>query len=523
MSTEFLQALEQSPLIMGMYFLPNHFRGPTPDFHIEIIDECFNTRHLAVAAPRESAKSTILAFLYPLYCILFKKKHFILIVSNTYKKASGSLDSIKKEITDNPMLAQFGIVVERDAEGDSIFRFTDGTTCRVLCKGAEQIGSVRGEKFGAYRPDLIIVDDLEDDELVKNPVRRLELQELFDQALVPAGDKETCSFVVIGTILHDDSLMAKLVSKELYPEWTKLTYRALRKKKTGELDSLWSYKWTVEDLQKMARERPGVFAKEYQNNPVSGVMQKFHKEDFRYWKIENMGYVLFGSNSEIIARGALADCRAAIACDLAWEEGKENDDTVIMPGFLTPQNEILVDTYIRKKGMRPHEIEEILFEMEARLKSITGTIVYIGFEKAKLEKVMKYLLGQAMKKRNQYLNFKELMWDGDKIQRIETRLEARYHQHVIFHKQGMGDLEAQLTRFPSAAHDDLPDAEQGLVQLLNYPKGAKRVTAEETEFDRLRRYAIEKKRSLQKKTGEVYKFGGKSNRRWVLPHTVDYR
>ena len=108
---QILKAFNDNPLLWGMYFCPHHFRGPSPAFHLRILKECLTNRFLAVAAPRESAKSTILAFLIPLHAICFRKKRFILIVSNTYKKASGSLDSIKKEFKDNQKVKEtFGVL-----------------------------------------------------------------------------------------------------------------------------------------------------------------------------------------------------------------------------------------------------------------------------------------------------------------------------------------------------------------------------------------------------------------------------
>jgi hypothetical protein len=143
--------------------------------------------------------------------------------------------------------------------------------------------------------------------------------------------------------------------------------------------------------------------------------------------------------------------------------------------------------------------------MEQRLKSITKTPVYIGFEKAKLEKVMTWLLKGEMRKRNYWLNLKELQWDADKIQRIVTRLQPRYTQHVVYHKHGMGELEHQLLRVPSGVHDDLADALQGVVQLLEYPKQIPKQGVPETEFEWLRRKAIEAKKPRKQR----YAFGKK--------------
>ena len=516
---EIYDKLAGNPLAWGLYYCINHFKSSSPKFHLDILREALRNRFLAIAAPRESAKSTILSFILPIHGILFSKYNFIVICQNTYAKAARSLENIKKELKDNEDLSRdFPVVVTKDAEGDSIFRIC-GHETRVLCKGAEQIGSVRGEKFGAHRPDLIIIDDLEDDELVKSLERRSELKETIDNALLPAGEANLCKVLVIGTILHDDSVMAKFVSKDHYPEFKKLFYKALNTI-DGKQYSLWQEKWSVAQLLQMQKEKPSVFAKEYQNDPASGANAKFHKEDFRYWRIDNMQYVLFDKDGTITSRGALSDCKAAIACDLAWEEKRDSDYSVVMPAYLTPNSEILVEDYIFKKGLRPDEIEEIIFSMEQRLHAITGSFIYIGFEKAKLEKVVKWLLQGAMRQRNHFLNLKDLQWDGDKIMRMVTRLSPRYTQHVIFHKQGMGDLEYQLLRIPSGTHDDLPDALQGLVQLLDYPRSIKKEVSQDSEFDWWRKQAIKLKQPGRK---ERYLFGKKTRPLTMIPAQTAYR
>jgi hypothetical protein len=516
---ELYAKFDKHPLAWGLYYCGSHFKSSSPRFHLEILKEALCNRFLAIAAPRESAKSTILSFILPTHGILFSKYNFIVICQNTYAKAARSLENIKKELRENEDLSRdFPVVVVKDAEGDSIFRIGTHET-RVLCKGAEQIGSVRGEKFGAHRPDLIIIDDLEDDELVKSMERRSDLKDTIDNALLPAGEANVCKVLVIGTILHDDSCMAKFVSKDYYPEFKKLFYRALGNT-NGVETSLWNEKWTVDDLKRLQKEKPSVFAKEYQNDPASGLNAKFQKSDIRYWRIDNLQYVLFDAEGGIVSRGSLSNCKAAIACDLAWEEKRDSDYSVVMPAYLTPNAELLVEDYVFKKGLRPDEIEEILFSMEARLRSITGSAVPIGFEKAKLEKVVKWFLQGAMRRRNRFLLLKDLQWDGDKILRMVTRLSPRYTQHVIFHKQGMGDLEYQLLRIPSGTHDDLPDALQGIVQLLEYPKHAKKPVESTTEFDWWRKKAIKAKEPPRK---TKYMFGKKAHPFTMIPSQEAFR
>lgn len=394
-----------------------------------------------------------------------------MIVQNTYKKAVGTLEGIKDEFRYNERLKDdFGVSLEKDSEGDTIFRHKDGFRTRVLCKGVEQIGSIRGEKFGAYRPDDIVGDDMEDDEMVKSLERRQSLKDLYDNALIPAGDIKNLSVDIVGTLLHDDSLMSDLVSKDKYTHYRKLFFKARFKNKvTGQDDSLWPERWSVADLNKFEQQKPETFAKEMQGDPSSGSLETIRREDFRYWRMEEGQAVLYGADGEVVRRWNIKDCAWGIAEDLAWEEKKASDFAAIVPGLLTPANELLIDDYICKRGLRPDEYENIIFDMNDRYEKLTGKRGCFGFEKAKLEKVMKWFLQEAMKRRGKYLWFKDISWGTqDKIERIMFRLANRYAQHSIYHKKGMGDLENQLIRLRSVAHDDIADAVAMLPEMLTY-------------------------------------------------------
>lgn len=488
----------QDPLLWGKAFFEKHFREKSPEFHKDLVAAAVSHKKLVIAAPRGSAKSTILAFVFPSHQIMFKKRRFVVIISNTFKKAAMHLDTFKKELIDNQNLREVfpPMTIVRDAEGDSIFQHQDGFQTQVLCKGVDQLGSLRGVKFRAYRPDLVIIDDLEDDELVKSPERRTELQETFDEVLDQLGDKST-QFIMIGTVLHDDSQLAKMLHPEKYPEFHKITMRAHLKPDTTEESSLWPEKWTVDFLKELRRIKPNVYAKEMQNDPVAGVNQRFKKEQFRTWYSEGDNYYMLSDQGKIISSGSLKHCKAAVAGDLAWSEKRSADSSVLMPGFLTPNSDILVDNYISKVGMRPDETGENLFVMVERLKKLTGSDVPVGFEKAMVENITQWLLRREMKKRNTFITIKPLMWDADKNTRIETRLEPRYNQGVIYHRVGMGDLEHQLLRFPYGTHDDLIDALQGLVQLLQFPKTGKKAIVEESQFMRARQLIIDAKKPNQ--------------------------
>jgi len=500
------EVLRDNPILFGKKYFPNHLRDRSPYFHWVLIEESMLNRYFAVQAPRGSAKSMTLAFVKPMHSICFKKKRFIVVVQNTYKKAAGTLEGIKDEIRWNKdLIRDFGIELEKDAEGDTIFRHKDGFRTRVLCKGVEQIGAVRGERFGAYRPDYILGDDLEDDEMVKSSQRRQSLKDLFNNALIPSGDVKNLDVDIIGTILHDDSLMADLVSKDKYPEYRKLFFVSRFKNPvTGELESLWPERWTVSDLNNFEKNNPEAFAKEMQGDPSSGSLETIRREDFRYWRMEEGQAVLYGADGEVSSRWKLSDCRCGVGIDLAWEVKKSNDFAAIVPGLVTPGNDLLVCPYVVKRGLRPDEFENIIFDMNEQYEKLTGKRVCFGFEKANLEKVMKWFLEEAMKRRGKYLWFKDIEWGtADKIARIMFRVANRYSQHSIYHQKGMGDLENQLIRLRSAANDDISDALSMLPEMLYYAPGVKQIEKKEDMFSFLQKQTS----TYREKNRSPYKFG----------------
>jgi hypothetical protein len=510
-------SLLSDPLAFGMYYCPEHFRDKSPDFHVHIIRAALANQYLAVVAPRGSSKSTLLTFLIPLWSICARRCRYIIILQSTFEKASTSIATIADEIRDNDDLkSAFGVKLERDSRGDMIFVHppqageASGWRTRVLGKGADQIVKVRGEKFGAYRPDLILIDDLEDDVTSRNKDLREQLRMDFNRAVLPAVDPKKHQIIAIGTIFHDDSLISRLVNPDYFPKFKKLFFTARYKDPVTNIEtSIWPERWSLDELKELETEDPNVFATEMMNDPASGDMSKFKKSDFRYWRMRENEYILYDDTDTVCAKGKMTDCKWAVACDLAWEERRDSDFSVILPGFLTPNSEILLDEYTCVKGLRPDQMFEILFPMVKRLTQLTKEPGPVGFEKAKLEKVVKWLMEKEMRRRNEFIWLKDVLWDADKLQRIYTRLQPRYAQHVIYHRHGMTELEYQLMRIPHGTHDDLPDAAQSLVQLLVYPKVEKKEPAKKNAEDEFNWWR-EKAKSWQHPQKQVYRFGQKN-------------
>jgi hypothetical protein len=61
---------------------------------------------LAFAAPRGHAKSTLTTIILPLWCVIYGKRKFIAIISDTREQAEEFLEIIKDELLDNELLKE---------------------------------------------------------------------------------------------------------------------------------------------------------------------------------------------------------------------------------------------------------------------------------------------------------------------------------------------------------------------------------------------------------------------------------
>jgi hypothetical protein len=182
---ERLTRTSQDILEFAKEYFPEMFRAGFGDFHREITDLILNIeenewyytaedgekrekRGIVIAAPRGHGKSTILTFLFPLYCAVFRIKRFIIIFSNNKAGVTQFCTSLKRELEENEKLrADFGDLVgksygrqwgafefiachaNQDADGD----ISPSWETKIM--GVSMGTNVRGFRFGPYRPDAV--------------------------------------------------------------------------------------------------------------------------------------------------------------------------------------------------------------------------------------------------------------------------------------------------------------------------------------------------------------------------------
>ncbi len=277
----FLEDIE----LFGRFFFPDHLKLATPPFHLDIYRLCKSDRkRVAVAAPRGHSKSTIVDLVYLCWVIVHQKASFVLLVSDTYSQAALFLETLKAELESNEQLKMFygNQVTAKWAEGDIVCGGGKGVMVKAVGAGMK----VRGLKYRNSRPDLVIIDDLENDEIVESKERREKLERWFNGALIPCLSREG-RVVMIGTILHYDSLLCKILGKDTYMEFTKRIYKAIANGK-----ALWPEHLDLAKLEDIKQDyinkgQGFLFYQEYQNDPVSDEHRKFKVEKIKYLENEN--------------------------------------------------------------------------------------------------------------------------------------------------------------------------------------------------------------------------------------------
>jgi len=194
---------------------PERFNLPFSTLHQEIFSilDDDSIQLAAIAAPRGFGKTSIVNMAYLAKKILFREKKFIVPISATATKAMMDTENLKKELLHNPMITElFGPMKSETFSKELWITQND---VMVLPRGAGQ--QVRGILHGHYRPDLIIGDDLENSESVMNEELRAKMKEWFFSDVCNSVNRglDNWKIIVIGTILHEDSLLANLVSGEM--------------------------------------------------------------------------------------------------------------------------------------------------------------------------------------------------------------------------------------------------------------------------------------------------------------------
>ena len=491
----------------GRAYLSHYFVRKSPKFHEEL-DDIWTSGVLknlnplksakeisrmkgsrqVTAAPRGHAKSTNFTFKDTLHAVLYQYKHYCILISDSSEQAEGFLEDIKTELEDNADIIQdFGIL-----KGDKAWR--SGVILTKSDIKVEAIGSgkkIRGRKHRNWRPDLIVLDDIENDENVNTPEQRRKLKSWFEKAVSKAGDTYT-DIMYIGTVLHYDSLLSNVlknpryhakkyraviswaVNEKLWDEWeaiytnlfndnheedARTFYEANKEEMLEGVEVLWEDKLSYYDLIEIkVTEGEASFNSELQNDPIDPENATFNSEWFDYYEPDEMDwksseFIFVGSNDPSLGKNKKSDTSSIINIALS-----------LKTGYM-----YVVDASVEKR--KPDVIIDDVFEMSRRLKRDYGKGFYkFGVETVQFQYYFKEVMAQKSAEAGEYLPIEEIQSSVNKILRIESLQPVIKNKYLKFNREHKTLLK-QMEEFPMGKNDDAPDGLQMAVQLAQSIKG----------------------------------------------------
>lgn len=471
-----------------------------------------------IAAPRGHAKSAVFSFGTPIHAAITGRKRFVVVISDVQETATNFVDGIRREIEENPKIRATWPNLRTGEEMRPAAKWTstdlvitmlrdDGTIghqTRIVAKGARC--RLRGIRFRHRRPDLIIGDDLENDELVGTPEQRRKTFDWLVKVVIPALDTKRGQLVIVGTILHYASLLSRLLTKTsenavltVAPEdrpqadddeagddedtstaetdgfdpsavFVQRRYQAILDYGGPTERPMWPEQFSLVKLRQIKKAVGSLaFMQEYQNNPIDEETRVVRPEWLRWWYKNEVRYES-GVNRWYWRDRPLS---IFIGVDPSIEEKATADWFAMVVVGITRRREIIVLKAYRGRMGLAEQVTTIQAE-QARWDA-QGVLV-------ESNQAQKWLAQEIIRTGRWLSKVKVIKNNGNKFQRIaatsvwfdngqvfmraategtkdepaeqgdpdETRTVRVHHSQQNFYEE--------LVTYPHGAHDDLFDA-----------------------------------------------------------------
>ena len=476
-----------------------------PNFHQElcgILNELgFNpTKKIGWSVPRGHGKSAYLSNVFPVHQIVYKKRNYILIVSETEKMAQRFVEWVGDQLKFNKKLREdFGELLSPNKQANDTDNLEGFVTFSNIKVQSASIGKqLRGARHGAYRPDLVILDDLESAKNTNTKELRDKNAHWFNSVVMPIGDITKTSYIYMGTLVHGQGLLpdvlkrsdfngkiySAIVSEPNHPElWEKVEnmlrdvddpnrgfkaekfYFDNKVKMDEGVRTLWDERFTYFDLINIkVNVGSKAFASEYLNKPSDEDSAIFKTDYFQYYDDKDLYYGDRRLNLDIysfwdiaIGKNSRSDYNAIVTV------GRDRRTGVIY----------VLDAWAEKIPM--HKALEVA---EQKIKQFKPKL--FGVETVQAQYDMYRQLRDRLVVKGIYttrvLSVNPKGKKEDRIEQLEPLVEGGYLRFKKSHRL----LIEMLQLFPSHDHDDLPDALASVVEMsgkqrkrtyYNKPKG----------------------------------------------------
>lgn len=370
----------------------------------------------------------------------------MVLVGKSEDNAKTLLADLQAELQYNKRyINDFGQQHNNGTWEDGSFVTKDGTA--FFARGRGQ--SPRGLRYRSHRPDYIVIDDLDDDELCQSPARVTKLTDWVKEALFGALDGGRGRFIMVGNLIAKNSVLANVCA-----------IKSVKVSQVNILDAKgnvsWAAKWTRQEVQAI-EDFTGYrsFQREYMNNPI--VDGAVFRADWIRWA----------------KRPAWRDfTEIVLYIDPSWKSSQKNDYKAAKLWGKTKKTQLWhLRAFVRqatvaemvrwcydlyewagKTGIAIKYYMEANFMQDALLDDFTIEGVLRGYQMP--------IVGDKRKKPDKFLRIESIapLWERgfvfyDDSQKDDPDMLAGIDQTLAFQKGMRG-------------HDDAPDADESAISIL---------------------------------------------------------
>ena len=270
-TTELFQAAKESLDFLAALAMPLVYQYAFPpvflsvwQWLLEYISKPRTFPQLALGLPRGFGK-TMLMKLFILFCILFTKRKFILVISENVAKAVNIVSDVVDMLEEPNIKKIFGdwkLGVETDQQALKKFGFR-GRNIILMAAGAES--GIRGITLKNERPDVMLFDDIQSRECADSQLQSDTLMRWMVGTAMKAKSPHGCMFLFVANMYPTKwSILRQLKSN---PNWIKFIAGGI----LADGTSLWEELQPIEQLKKefsndLALGRPEIFYAEVLND-----------------------------------------------------------------------------------------------------------------------------------------------------------------------------------------------------------------------------------------------------------------
>lgn len=444
-------------------YFPHYVTYPCADIHQKLFDltEDAANKFAVSQTFRSSGKSTIVSMSYVLWSVLgCQQNHLVVLVAKTQEQAKRLLDAIKRELETNRLLqGDFGKIHEESTPWNSTALTFNEQNAQITAISIDQ--AMRGMRFQNYRPDLIILDDIEDSASVRTLESRDRLQEWFDKDLLPAGDTNT-RVILLGNNLHPDSLPNRIIDRVRNGQFDAKVIRCPLVDDNGVC--AWPGKFPTKeslDAYRKSFSSDRTWRQEFLLQPVLSEEQVIAEGDILFY--------------DSVPADPLGHAYAAIGVDLACSTAPNADMTAMVTANVVGTGEdmtiYILPTLVNERMDINASLARCLTVMgmidlgggngRSRVRAYVESV---GFQKTFVQQ----LASSGVRHAEEFFPGQI----GDKRERLFVAAGLVKAGKVLFPKAGAEALIRQVLGFGIERHDDVVDAFTTLVAkaIANNPK-----------------------------------------------------